>query len=169
MNRLFARSSAAEPRRRLRLAAVAAVATTASALYYYDAQRRRLLELDDVPKPVGSTTDRPSPTWTPPTRKDMLDRLKGVKPADDQHADAPFDFIVVGGGATGAGIALDAASRGLKVGLVERDDFSSGTCCCHDVVSTSTLVLTHVCRHLVKVYKAGAWRRALPRKSHQEL
>ena len=39
----------------------------------------------------------------------------------------PFDLLVVGGGITGAGIALDAASRGMKVGLVERGDFASGT------------------------------------------
>ena len=39
----------------------------------------------------------------------------------------PFDLLVVGGGITGAGIALDAASRGLKVALVEREDFASGT------------------------------------------
>jgi glycerol-3-phosphate dehydrogenase len=38
-----------------------------------------------------------------------------------------FDLLVIGGGATGAGTALDAASRGLRVALVERDDFSSGT------------------------------------------
>ncbi|MEY2570082.1 MAG: glycerol-3-phosphate dehydrogenase [Acidimicrobiaceae bacterium] len=38
-----------------------------------------------------------------------------------------FDVLVVGGGITGAGVALDAAARGLKVGLVERDDFASGT------------------------------------------
>ncbi|GAA5993732.1 hypothetical protein JCM10908_001058 [Rhodotorula pacifica] len=38
-----------------------------------------------------------------------------------------FDLLIVGGGATGAGVALDAASRGLKVAMVERDDFSSGT------------------------------------------
>jgi glycerol-3-phosphate dehydrogenase len=38
-----------------------------------------------------------------------------------------FDLIVVGGGATGSGVALDAASRGLKVACVEREDFSSGT------------------------------------------
>lgn len=38
-----------------------------------------------------------------------------------------FDILVIGGGITGCGIALDAASRGLKVGLIERDDFSSGT------------------------------------------
>jgi glycerol-3-phosphate dehydrogenase len=37
-----------------------------------------------------------------------------------------FDLLVVGGGATGAGVALDAAARGLKVACVEREDFSSG-------------------------------------------
>jgi len=45
-----------------------------------------------------------------------------LKPSDDI-----YDLLVIGGGATGTGIALDAASRGLKVALVERDDFSSGT------------------------------------------
>ena len=39
----------------------------------------------------------------------------------------PYDLLVIGGGATGSGIALDAATRGLKVAVVERDDFSSGT------------------------------------------
>jgi len=38
-----------------------------------------------------------------------------------------FDVLVIGGGATGAGTALDAASRGLKVALVERSDFAAGT------------------------------------------
>ena len=38
-----------------------------------------------------------------------------------------FDVLVVGGGVTGAGVALDAASRGLSTALVERDDFASGT------------------------------------------
>lgn len=38
-----------------------------------------------------------------------------------------FDVLVIGGGASGAGVALDAASRGLKVALVERFDFSEGT------------------------------------------
>ncbi|KAJ6620300.1 FAD dependent oxidoreductase-domain-containing protein [Mycena sp. CBHHK59/15] len=41
--------------------------------------------------------------------------------------DEEFDLLIVGGGATGAGVAVDAASRGLKVALVERDDFSAGT------------------------------------------
>lgn len=42
-------------------------------------------------------------------------------------ADEQFDVLVVGGGITGAGVALDAASRGLRTALVERDDFASGT------------------------------------------
>jgi glycerol-3-phosphate dehydrogenase len=46
-----------------------------------------------------------------------LERLAGER----------FDVLVVGGGITGAGVALDAASRGLKTALVERADFASGT------------------------------------------
>jgi glycerol-3-phosphate dehydrogenase len=38
-----------------------------------------------------------------------------------------FDLIIIGGGITGAGIALDAASRGMKTALVEKNDFASGT------------------------------------------
>jgi glycerol-3-phosphate dehydrogenase len=39
----------------------------------------------------------------------------------------PYDVLVVGGGITGAGVALDAASRGYSVALVEQADFASGT------------------------------------------
>ena len=42
-------------------------------------------------------------------------------------ADKNFDVVVVGGGITGAGVALDAASRGLRTALVEQGDFASGT------------------------------------------
>jgi len=38
-----------------------------------------------------------------------------------------FDVLIIGGGITGAGIALDAASRGMKVALIEKKDFASGT------------------------------------------
>jgi glycerol-3-phosphate dehydrogenase len=38
-----------------------------------------------------------------------------------------FDVAVIGGGITGAGVALDAASRGLSVALIEKRDFASGT------------------------------------------
>jgi glycerol-3-phosphate dehydrogenase len=38
-----------------------------------------------------------------------------------------FDIVVIGGGVTGAGVALDAAARGYKVALLEKSDFASGT------------------------------------------
>ena len=57
------------------------------------------------------------PEIGPTTREENLERL----------AREAFDVCVVGGGITGAGVALDAASRGLSVALVERGDFASGT------------------------------------------
>ncbi len=42
-------------------------------------------------------------------------------------AQTSYDVLVIGAGMTGAGVALDAASRGLKVALVDRGDFASGT------------------------------------------
>jgi len=56
-------------------------------------------------------------------RFSILDRDKQLKKIT---ADT-FDLIVIGGGVTGAGIALDAASRGLKTCLIEKNDFASGT------------------------------------------
>ncbi len=41
--------------------------------------------------------------------------------------DEVFDIVVIGGGVTGAGVALDAATRGLSVALVEQRDFAAGT------------------------------------------
>ena len=51
---------------------------------------------------------------------------KGEENTTEDGAE-PYDLLVIGGGATGSGIALDAATRGLKVAMVERDDFASGT------------------------------------------
>ncbi|MGA1697988.1 MAG: FAD-dependent oxidoreductase [Ilumatobacteraceae bacterium] len=50
-------------------------------------------------------------------RRDSLDRLQSEA----------FDLLVVGGGITGAGVALDAAARGLRVAIVDQNDFASGT------------------------------------------
>jgi glycerol-3-phosphate dehydrogenase len=47
--------------------------------------------------------------------------------AREQVRTKQFDLVVVGGGLTGAGILLDAAARGLRVALIERGDFASGT------------------------------------------
>ena len=38
-----------------------------------------------------------------------------------------FDVLIIGGGITGAGIALDASLRGMKVALIEMQDFAAGT------------------------------------------
>ncbi|KAI1104448.1 FAD dependent oxidoreductase-domain-containing protein [Jackrogersella minutella] len=65
-----------------------------------------------------------------------LPRFPKVKSREEQIADLKksnsgeeeeYDMLVIGAGATGAGVALDAVTRGLKVAVVERDDFSSGT------------------------------------------
>jgi glycerol-3-phosphate dehydrogenase len=45
----------------------------------------------------------------------------------DELTSTPVDVLVVGGGITGCGVALDAASRGLSVALVEKDDLAFGT------------------------------------------
>jgi glycerol-3-phosphate dehydrogenase len=52
-------------------------------------------------------------------RDDMLARLDA--------RDGPWDFVIIGGGATGVGIAVDAASRGYDVVLLEQHDFGKGT------------------------------------------
>src|SRR6185312_9903833 len=52
-------------------------------------------------------------------RSEMIHRWR------DRHV--AWDVVVVGGGATGAGVAVDAASRGYDVLLLERSDFGKGT------------------------------------------
>ena len=56
-------------------------------------------------------------TFSEQTRATSLTRM-----AEDR-----FDVLVIGGGITGVGIALDATARGLSVALVEKDDFAAGT------------------------------------------
>jgi glycerol-3-phosphate dehydrogenase len=53
----------------------------------------------------------------------MLSRADALRALTDEE----FDLVVVGGGITGAGVALDAASRGYNVAIVERADWASGT------------------------------------------
>ncbi len=52
-----------------------------------------------------------------------MDRELAIKSLQQDH----FDLLVVGGGATGTGVALEATTRGLKTALVERGDFGCGT------------------------------------------
>jgi glycerol-3-phosphate dehydrogenase len=50
-----------------------------------------------------------------------------MKRALERFTDETFDLAIVGGGITGAGVALDAATRGWRVALVDKSDFASGT------------------------------------------
>ncbi|KAJ8929234.1 hypothetical protein NQ314_018113 [Rhamnusium bicolor] len=52
-----------------------------------------------------------------PSRADQIKSLQSEQ----------YDILIIGGGATGAGCALDAATRGLRTALIEGDDFASGT------------------------------------------
>src|SRR3984957_18445685 len=53
--------------------------------------------------------------------------MTGMKRDTRPLADSTFDLLVLGGGITGAGVALDAALRGLRVALIDKGDFASGT------------------------------------------
>jgi glycerol-3-phosphate dehydrogenase len=75
--------------------------------------------------------------------------------AFQQH---PFDVVVIGGGITGAGVALDAASRGYSVALVERDDFASGT-------SSRSSKLVHGGLRYLQNFDLGLVREALLERS----
>src|ERR1700682_1541543 len=45
----------------------------------------------------------------------------------EAFTDETFDLLILGGGITGAGVALDAALRGIRVALIDKGDFASGT------------------------------------------
>ena len=68
-------------------------------------------------------TSKKKNTSPVPVRFSVLDRDKHLKKLKSET----FDLLIIGGGITGAGIALDASSRGMKVCLVEKNDFASGT------------------------------------------
>jgi glycerol-3-phosphate dehydrogenase len=67
------------------------------------------------------STSGTSSTLTPQTRAQSLDALRATTEGD------PLDVLVIGGGVTGAGIALDAVTRGLTTAIVESQDWASGT------------------------------------------
>lgn len=59
----------------------------------------------------------------PPTREENLEKMK------KSSMTSPFDVLVIGGGATGSGVALDATLRGYNVALCESNDYASETSC----------------------------------------
>ncbi|GBF10453.1 glycerol-3-phosphate dehydrogenase/oxidase [Tepidibacillus sp. HK-1] len=73
-----------------------------------------------------------------------INRSKFLK----QMSKEPLDLLIIGGGITGAGIALDAALRGMKVGLVEMQDFAAGT-------SSRSTKLVHGGLRYLKQFEVG--------------
>ncbi len=73
-------------------------------------------------------------------------------------AEGPLDVLVIGGGIVGTGSALDAATRGLRVGLVERDDIAGGT-------SSRSSRLIHGGLRYLEQYRFGLVREALRERS----
>jgi glycerol-3-phosphate dehydrogenase len=96
----------------------------------------------------------------PPERSAALGRMR----------DEVFDIVVIGGGVTGCGVALDAATRGLSVALVEKRDFAAGTssrssklihgglryleqlnfALVHEALQERTLLLDRLAPHLIR-------------------
>ncbi|KAH9411410.1 FAD-dependent oxidoreductase [Ordospora pajunii] len=100
--------------------------------YLYCKRRNKLAMSFDKAPPLE---------WAPCSRDEMLRRLESES----------FDLLVVGGGCTGVGCALDAATRGLKVALIERMDFGSGTS------SKSTKLVHGGVRYLAKAVASFGW------------
>lgn len=80
----------------------------------------------------------------------MIERSKALQLLEGQR----FDVVVIGGGITGAGVALDAATRGYTVALIERADFASGT-------SSRSSKLVHGGLRYLQQFDLGLVREAL--------
>ncbi|KAF6787083.1 glycerol-3-phosphate mitochondrial protein [Colletotrichum sojae] len=105
--------------------AAAAVAATGGVVAYSAFGGRGAHSFD---KPLVELKRDAEGRVVPPSFTPVKDRAQQLADLRAHASDTEeYDLLVIGGGATGTGIALDAVTRGLKVALVERDDFSAGT------------------------------------------
>lgn len=132
---------------------VSAAGAAGAGTLYFIYKPRNVPGLDPAAVPPPTYGDggvfRPPHFPRAKSRAEQIADLKASAGAAFQQAkskDDPYDLLIVGGGATGTGIALDAASRGLKVALVDRDDFASGTS------SKSTKLVHGGVRYLEKAF-----------------
>lgn len=77
-------------------------------------------------------------------RSDRFDRARALERLGSEE----FDVLVIGGGVTGAGVAVDAAARGLRTALVEAEDFAAGT-------SSASSKLVHGGLRYLQQYEVG--------------
>ncbi|KAK4455628.1 FAD dependent oxidoreductase-domain-containing protein [Podospora aff. communis PSN243] len=111
-----------------RLLLPAAVAGAAGGALYYSYRPRNIPGYDGpaVPPPIfGADGTFKLPRF--PRVKSRAEQIADLKKSNSGAKEDEYDILVIGAGATGTGVALDAATRGLKVAVVERDDFSCGT------------------------------------------
>lgn len=95
-------------------------------------------------QPDSGIDSGPAPQWIRdrvPPRAEQLSRLS------QGTAARPYDVLIIGGGATGTGCAVDAATRGLRTALIEREDWAAGTS------SRSTKLVHGGVRYLEKAFK----------------
>lgn len=139
--------------------AAATAVTTGTAVYiYHDKRHHRpplllpprdkivYAEAATQPSPTATTllpTDKP--LWKAPSREQLIQQSKQKE----------FDLLVVGGGATGTGTAVDAATRGLSVAMLERDDFASGIYLYLSILQYNNFYTSH--RHFLPIHKIGPW------------
>ncbi|XP_057798898.1 glycerol-3-phosphate dehydrogenase SDP6, mitochondrial [Salvia miltiorrhiza] len=105
----------------IRLRRLGAVAAVAGGAYFTVLSNPQIAASDRAPALTNVKQRIADPFAAVPSRAVQESALIGSSAAN------PLDILVIGGGATGCGVALDAATRGLRVGLVEREDFASGT------------------------------------------
>jgi alkyl hydroperoxide reductase subunit AhpF len=109
--------------RSTRLLKISLASLSAASIYYYT---DNMLRLGSISIQTEGKQGEASYLGKLPSRAEMLQKLQGTTINGEKTEDSEYDLLVIGGGATGVGCAVDAASRGLKVALVERDDFSCG-------------------------------------------
>ncbi|KAI1071002.1 hypothetical protein LB507_010958 [Fusarium sp. FIESC RH6] len=112
-------------KRPLLLAAAATTTVAVGGGYYATRNKTHVVDKPLVPLKRDSTGRIVPPTFS--ATKARAEALAELRRSGQPDKDTEYDLLVIGGGATGTGIAVDAITRGLKVALVERDDFSSGT------------------------------------------
>ncbi|KAG7405640.1 Glycerol-3-phosphate dehydrogenase [Fusarium oxysporum f. sp. rapae] len=109
-------------KRPLLLAAAATTTVTLGGAYYASRNKTHVVD-----KPLVPLRRDEKNRIVPPTFSATKTRASQLAELRRSGVDTEYDLLIIGGGATGTGIAIDAITRGLKVALVERDDFSSGT------------------------------------------
>lgn len=121
--------------KRSRLLFIGIGSTLLTSIYLYKKHSNK----DSINKDNSKEETNRAIAWIPPTRKELLERLK-----NEPH----FDLLIIGAGATGSGCALDAAQRGLNTLCVDQADFASGTS------SKSTKLVHGGVRYLEAAFKS---------------